>query len=47
MQFMEQNYFEKKHTKNGPRPIIVKRILAYSKYFNSINALQKYPKDKA
>jgi len=44
---MEQNYFEKKHSENGPRPIVIKRILAYSKYFNSTNTIQKHPDDKA
>jgi hypothetical protein len=31
---MEQNYFDKKHFVNGPRPLVIKRILAYSKYYN-------------
>lgn len=44
---MEQNYFGKKHSEHGPRPIVIKRILAYSKYFNSTNTFQKYPEDKA
>jgi hypothetical protein len=44
---MEQNYFEKKHSENGPRPIVIKRIFAYSKYFNSTNTIQKHPDDKA
>jgi hypothetical protein len=31
---MEQNYFDKKHFSNGPRPIVIKRILTFSKYYN-------------
>ncbi|MEK9603039.1 MAG: hypothetical protein VW127_01275 [Flavobacteriaceae bacterium] len=31
---MEQNYFKKKHLVAGPRPLVIKRILAFSKYYN-------------
>ena len=31
---MEQNYFNRKHFLNGPRALVIKRILAFSKYYN-------------
>tara|TARA_B100000579_G_C22786666_1_gene832280 strand:+ start:315 stop:449 length:135 start_codon:yes stop_codon:yes gene_type:complete len=30
---MEQNYSKKKNIVKGPRPLVIKRILAFSKYF--------------
>lgn len=30
---MEQNYSKKKNLVNGPRPLVIKRILAFSKYY--------------
>ena len=31
---MEQNYSDKKNHFEGPRPIVFKRILAFSKYYS-------------
>ena len=31
--FMEQNYTKKKNLVNGPRPIVIARIIAFSKYY--------------
>ncbi len=33
---MEQNYFDKKHYEKGPRPIVIRRILTYSKYYKQL-----------
>jgi len=33
---MEQNYFDKEHSEKEPRPIVIKRILSYSKYYKHL-----------
>ena len=30
---MEQDYSKKKNLVNGPRPIVIRRIMAFSKYY--------------
>ncbi len=30
---MEQHYSKKKNLLNGPRPIVIRRIMAFSKYY--------------
>jgi hypothetical protein len=30
---MEQKYSKKKNLVNGPRPIVIRRIIAFSKYY--------------
>ena len=34
---MEQNYPKKKNIVNGPRRLVIQRILAFSKYYNKLN----------
>ena len=31
---MKQNYSKKNNLENGPRPLVIKRILIFSKYYN-------------
>lgn len=43
---MKQNYLEKKNSDNGPRSIVIRRILAYSKYFKKNKKVHFDPKEK-
>ena len=38
---MEQNYSKKKRFKNGPRKLVIRRILAFSKYYGHDKKLEK------
>tara|TARA_B100001175_G_scaffold315048_1_gene325726 strand:- start:2304 stop:2438 length:135 start_codon:yes stop_codon:yes gene_type:complete len=43
---MEQNYSKKKKLIKRPRPIVIKRILAFSKYFEQNKKEYKYSDKK-
>ena len=38
---MEQNYSKKKKFKNGPSQLVIRRILAFSKYYRQDKKLEK------
>ena len=38
---MEQNYSKKKNIVKGPRPLVIKRILTFSKYYEQNNRVYK------
>ena len=36
---MQQHYSKKKNTENEPRPIVIRRIIAFSKYYEQNKSL--------